>query len=40
MPAGEAERQEGFDLKEFHMRALRMGPMGLGPLRALMGGVA
>ncbi|MGN6686709.1 MAG: DUF885 domain-containing protein, partial [Actinomycetales bacterium] len=33
----EAERRPGFDLKEFHMRALRLGPMGLGPLRDLLG---
>jgi uncharacterized protein (DUF885 family) len=29
----EAEARPGFDLREFHMRALRLGPMGLGPLR-------
>ena len=35
----EAERAPDFDLREFHMRALRMGPMGLGPLReVLIGG--
>lgn len=32
----EAERAPGFDLREFHMRALRMGPMGLGPLRTAL----
>ncbi|WP_028921921.1 DUF885 domain-containing protein [Pseudonocardia acaciae] len=32
----EAERAPGFDLKDFHMRALRLGPMGLGPLRAVL----
>jgi uncharacterized protein (DUF885 family) len=31
-----ASSRPGFDLKEFHMRALRMGPMGLGPLRAAL----
>ncbi|MEU4781343.1 DUF885 domain-containing protein [Micromonospora sp. NPDC023633] len=33
---GEAERREGaaFDRKRFHHRALRLGPMGLDPLRA------
>lgn len=34
----EAERQDGFDLHDFHMRALRLGPMGLGPLRAVLKG--
>ncbi|MGN6600337.1 MAG: DUF885 family protein, partial [Actinomycetes bacterium] len=33
----EAEPAPDFDLKEFHMRALRLGPMGLGPLRDLLG---
>ena len=33
-----AERRPDFDLREFHMRALRLGPMGLGPLRELTGG--
>jgi uncharacterized protein (DUF885 family) len=28
-----ASARPGFDLREFHMHALRMGPMGLGPLR-------
>jgi uncharacterized protein (DUF885 family) len=37
----EAERAPDFDLKQFHMRALRLGPMGLAPLRSLLtGGVA
>ena len=31
-----ASARPDFDLKEFHMRALRMGPMGLGPLRAAL----
>jgi uncharacterized protein (DUF885 family) len=34
----EAERSPDFDLKEFHMRALRLGPMGLAPLRSLLTG--
>lgn len=34
----QAEQSDEFDLKQFHMRALRLGPMGLGPLRALTGG--
>jgi len=28
-----AERRPGFDLRAFHMHALRLGPLGLGPLR-------
>jgi uncharacterized protein (DUF885 family) len=31
-----ASARPDFNLKEFHMRALRMGPMGLGPLRAAL----
>ena len=31
-----AEARPGFDLREFHMRALRLGPMGLGPLREVL----
>ncbi|MEO8887878.1 MAG: DUF885 domain-containing protein [Jatrophihabitantaceae bacterium] len=31
-----AERRPGFDRREFHMRALRLGPMGLGPLRDVL----
>jgi uncharacterized protein (DUF885 family) len=31
-----AAARPGFDLREFHMHALRMGPMGLGPLRLMM----
>ncbi len=34
----EAERAPDFDLKQFHMHALRLGPMGLGPLRTLLAG--
>jgi uncharacterized protein (DUF885 family) len=34
----QAERSADFDLKQFHMRALRLGPMGLGPLRELLTG--
>src|SRR5262249_3471801 len=30
---GRARRGESFDLKDFHMRALHMGPMGLDTLR-------
>ncbi|HEU5008160.1 MAG TPA: DUF885 domain-containing protein [Jatrophihabitantaceae bacterium] len=30
-----AARRPGFDLRTFHMDALRLGPMGLAPLRAL-----
>lgn len=33
-----AEREPDFDLREFHMRALQMGPMGLRPLRAALTG--
>jgi uncharacterized protein (DUF885 family) len=36
----EAESRPGFDLKEFHMRALRLGPMGLKPLRTVLTGGA
>ena len=36
----EAERAPDFDLKDFHMRALRLGPMGLAPLRMLLTGGA
>ncbi len=36
----EAERSPDFDLKDFHMRALRLGPMGLAPLRSLLTGGA
>jgi uncharacterized protein (DUF885 family) len=37
----EAESRPGFDLKDFHMRALRLGPMGLKPLRTVLtGGVS
>jgi uncharacterized protein (DUF885 family) len=32
-----AESRPGFDLRTFHMAALRLGPMGLGPLRQLLG---
>jgi uncharacterized protein (DUF885 family) len=31
-----AAARPGFDLREFHMRALRLGPMGLGTLRELL----
>lgn len=31
-----AERRPGFDLPAFHMHALRLGPLGLGPLREVM----
>jgi uncharacterized protein (DUF885 family) len=31
-----AARRRGFDLRTFHMDALRLGPMGLGPLREVM----
>ena len=31
-----AERRPGFDLRAFHMHALRLGPLGLGPLREVM----
>lgn len=31
-----AERRPGFDLTAFHMHALRLGPLGLGPLREVM----
>jgi uncharacterized protein (DUF885 family) len=31
-----AEDRPGFDLRTFHMRALRLGPMGLGPLREVL----
>jgi Uncharacterized protein conserved in bacteria len=31
-----AERRPGFDLRTFHMNALRLGPVGLGPLRDLL----
>jgi uncharacterized protein (DUF885 family) len=31
-----AERRPGFDLRGFHMHALRLGPLGLGPLREVM----
>jgi uncharacterized protein (DUF885 family) len=31
-----AERRPGFDLRAFHMHALRLGPLGLGPLREAM----
>lgn len=33
----EAERTAGFDLRAFHMSALRLGPMGLGALRQTLG---
>jgi uncharacterized protein (DUF885 family) len=34
----DAQRRPGFELRSFHMSALRLGPMGLGPLRrALLG---
>ncbi len=33
---GAAERRPGFDLRAFHMHALRLGPLGLGPLREVM----
>ncbi|MGN6327214.1 DUF885 domain-containing protein [Pseudolysinimonas sp.] len=32
-----AAARDGFDAREFHMRALRLGPMGLGPLREVLG---
>jgi uncharacterized protein (DUF885 family) len=32
----QAARRPGFDLREFHMRALRLGPMGLGTLREVL----
>jgi hypothetical protein len=32
----EAATRPGFSLKRFHMRALKLGPMGLGPLRAAL----
>jgi uncharacterized protein (DUF885 family) len=32
----EAEARPGFDRKEFHQTALRLGPMGLDPLRAAL----
>jgi uncharacterized protein (DUF885 family) len=32
-----AERRPGFDARRFHMRALRLGPMGLGPLKEVLG---
>lgn len=32
-----AASRDGFDAREFHMRALRLGPMGLGPLREVLG---
>ncbi|MGN6300291.1 MAG: DUF885 domain-containing protein [Angustibacter sp.] len=35
-----AERSPDFELKDFHMRALRLGPMGLAPLRSLLTGGA
>jgi uncharacterized protein (DUF885 family) len=31
-----AERRPGFDLRAFHMDALRLGPLGLGPLREVL----
>jgi uncharacterized protein (DUF885 family) len=31
-----AERRTGFDLRSFHMHALRLGPLGLGPLRRIL----
>ena len=31
-----AEHRPGFDLRAFHMHALRLGPLGLGPLREAM----
>jgi len=31
-----AERRPGFDLPAFHIHALRLGPLGLGPLREVM----
>ncbi len=34
----EAERRPGFELRRFHMDALRLGPMGLAPLRTLLAG--
>jgi uncharacterized protein (DUF885 family) len=37
----DAESRPGFNLKDFHMRALRLGPMGLKPLRTVLtGGVS
>lgn len=36
----EAESRPGFDARDFHMQALRLGPMGLGPLRTVLGGGA
>jgi uncharacterized protein (DUF885 family) len=34
----EAESRPGFDARDFHMKALRLGPMGLGPLRTVLSG--
>jgi uncharacterized protein (DUF885 family) len=34
--ARSAAQRDAFDLKQFHMAALRLGPMGLGPLRATL----
>lgn len=32
----EAEQRPGFDMRDFHTRALALGPMGLGPLRTAL----